>query len=610
MCWPSGSETRTLAAVRRLVAVCFLWAAGIALQAQPVTTIAEAIRDADGDTVPDHVRQPVHVRGVVTIGTGVVADDRVQVYLQDETAGIYIFSRFPGAALAAGEVIDVTGTLDQYRGSPQINRPQYRVIGHRPLPQPLTVTVAEAASWRVYGKLVRVRGVTGDMRTEGPNLSFRLRSGNASIRVLLPPLVQRQFAAASIPEGSTIEVTGVASIYSLLPPHRDGFRLIVGAPQWIRVISKPLPSWIEEAALVAVGTLIALLIAFAVARAIRRRKLLRNRQVVMLNALSAMAAGVVDAENFLEESIDVMIRNGVISGAVIHLLEGTRFRLHGSWRVDEKQARRIDEEVQSRFDLAASGRDFVIDDPSTVLGTGPAVPLVCVPLQGRSRTVGVLTAVAPRRGALAGGEVEIIATAANLVALGIENVLMLRQNEERQRELEQLAICDPLTGLYNRRFMDEYLRIHMAMASRQNAPVSFIAIDVDNFKPVNDQYGHEVGDRVLADLGELLRKSTRAADLAVRYGGEEFLVVMTDTGEGGAMTFASRLQNSLRNRSFEHAGVARETRLTISIGIAVFPDHGDSVRQLLRVADDSMYQSKRQGRDRITVGAGQPQMLD
>lgn len=570
----------------------------------PLIKIAEVLHDSNGDTIPDRLGTRVHVRGVVTIGSGVISGDRLQVYLQDDTAGTYVFSMERGQTIAPGAVIDVVGTVDQYRGAVQINRPQVRVIGTSRLPAPEPVTVARAATWDSYGRLVRVNGVIGEAAEQGPYVAYELEEDGATIRLVLPRSVSREFDVQSAPAGSRVTATGVVSVYSTSPPH-DDFQLVIGSPSWIQVRALPLPPWVWWSAIAAAVALAVWLSAFLALRAGRRRSARRKRHRETLNALGAMAAGASESERFLEGAVEQMMRDGFVDGAVVHLLDRGRLRLHGSYGIEGERAKLVDEHIQA---TTTPERDLVMTDAFELRsGAHSLYPLVCVPLQGRTRIVGVMTALTANRHSLTPAEAGLIASAANLVALGLENVQMLRENEQKQQELEQLAISDPLTGLYNRRFMDEYVRIHMAMARRHPRPISFIAIDLDHFKRVNDDFGHDHGDSVLASVGQLIVRTARASDLPVRTGGEEFLVVMPDTGESGAVAFAMRLQTELRNQAYP--GVSDSLRITASVGIAIYPDHGATVGQLLRVADASLYESKREGRDRITIGGGQPQML-
>ena len=575
----------------------------------PLTTIAETMRDSNRDTIPDRLGKRVHVRGVVTIGSGVIAEQRLQVYLQDETGGLYLFSPARDAQVPAGSLLDVVGTLSQYRGAVQIRASRFEIVGRRPLPRALPMSVKEAASWRSYGKLVTVEGVLGEPAERGPYIGSDLRGDAATIQVMMPQAVSRQFAVGSIPPGSRVSVTGVVSIYSLTPPHLTGFQLMVGSPSWLQVKSQPLPAWVTHAAIAAAAAAIIGATAFFVWRAVRRRARARRREVSTLSALSALAAGATDLDAFLADAVGLLKRNGVTDGAVIHLIDGKQLRLHTAEGIGSDKARLVDEEIQNRIGRRMNEPGFNISGATLQEGKGTSLyPLICVPLQGRSRMIGVLTGFTGTRHTVTAGEAGVFAAAANLIALGYENVESLRASEEKQRELQDLAISDPLTGLYNRRFMDEYLRLHLAMARRQNSPISFIAIDLDHFKQVNDCFGHEAGDQVLADVGEMIRATTRGGDLPVRLGGEEFLVVMPGTSEAGASAFADRLRINLRERP--HRRDDEEIRITASIGIAVFPDHGAVARDLLRVADTALYVSKREGRDRVTVGGAAQMLLD
>lgn len=588
----------------------------------PLISISDAIRDSNGDTIPDRIGQRVRVRGVVTVGSGVISSARLQVYFQDETAGMYLFSMEPGRAeIPAGSYIEVTGTVDQYRGAVQVNRPEYVLLGERPLPEPKRMRLGQIADWANYGQLVRVTGRLGIPEQVGPYVSYGFEGdGTTRIRLMLPPGVLRELSIESIPQGSEITATGVVTIYSETPPHTEGFQVLVGSPSWISIES--LPAAVEapappsetssagypwSAVIIVVGAAVLILILFAMIRMFRRRMKLSKRQVETLSALGPLAAAASDADVFLREAMELLIRNRLVDGVVLHLLEHGRLRLHASYGIGSEKEKLVDEHIQSRVsgrvqDLPA-GEFRMLDERR-----GEALyPLVCLALQGRSRAVGVMTALTATRHALTPREAGMIASAANLIALGIENVQVMRENDEKQTELEQLAISDPLTGLYNRRFMDEYLRIHMAMARRQQARVSFVAIDLDHFKKLNDAYGHDRGDQVLVQVASVIREAARTSDLAVRSGGEEFMVVMAGADQDGAMVYARRVQAELRSQTYE--GVSPDFQVTVSIGIAVYPEHGTTLPALLRVADESLYEAKRAGRDRIAIGASNPLIL-
>ena len=163
---------------------------------------------------------------------------------------------------------------------------------------------------------------------------------------------------------------------------------------------------------------------------------------------------------------------------------------------------------------------------------------------------------------------------------------------------QRLAAVDELTGLFNRRFLDTYLSKELNRAHRYQEPFSLVFVDVDNFKHINDTYGHPVGDRVLAGLGTRVLQLLRREDFAARYGGEEFLIVLPHTDTEGARRFSDRLQTQLEQSEFPDG-----VRVTYSGGIATFPDHGVTAAELLRKADVALYQAKTNGKAHVRVAA-------
>ncbi|PZG15858.1 diguanylate cyclase [Micromonospora craterilacus] len=191
-------------------------------------------------------------------------------------------------------------------------------------------------------------------------------------------------------------------------------------------------------------------------------------------------------------------------------------------------------------------------------------------------------------------------TFAGHAAVAVDNV---RIHEEVQR----LSLTDPLTGLWNYRYLRESLRREVERASRFGRRVSFLALDLDRFKKVNDTYGHAAGDTVLAEFARRVRGEIREVDLAFRHGGEEFVVLLPETDTRGATIVAERLGAAIRDTPIivvGHAGVRKAIPVTVSIGIAVYPDHADTGQQVLEAADEALYAAKAAGRDTWRVAAG------
>lgn len=167
-----------------------------------------------------------------------------------------------------------------------------------------------------------------------------------------------------------------------------------------------------------------------------------------------------------------------------------------------------------------------------------------------------------------------------------------------ERELEQLAERDPLTGLYNRRKMEALVRAELRRAQRHQRPLALLWIDIDHFKQINDQYGHLAGDEALRKVSERVRQHIRDIDLAARYGGDELVVALLDTPGSEAVSLARRLQEQVQSAAlFAHA--KGSVRLTISIGVAACPRDGYDFEQLHAAADAAMYEAKQTGRNRV-----------
>jgi two-component system cell cycle response regulator len=178
---------------------------------------------------------------------------------------------------------------------------------------------------------------------------------------------------------------------------------------------------------------------------------------------------------------------------------------------------------------------------------------------------------------------------------------------ERLRDNVQLsieaAITDGLTGLYNRRYMESHVTTLVEQATGRNKPLTVLVLDIDYFKSINDSYGHDAGDDVLREFAIRVRKSIRGIDLACRYGGEEFVIVMPETDLAVATTVAERLRRRIAMEPFPIEQGRRSIDVTISIGIAALEGAGDTVANLLKRADQALYRAKRDGRNRVVADA-------
>jgi len=214
--------------------------------------------------------------------------------------------------------------------------------------------------------------------------------------------------------------------------------------------------------------------------------------------------------------------------------------------------------------------------------------LACVPLQYRDERIGVLTITSPREAAFGQDDVELLGFIATTMAMDIDNA-----------RLRRLSVTDPLTEAYNREFLQQRLPRAVEHADRRGEPLAVAMIDIDHFKDVNDRFGHEVGDRVLTEVAGRLRAAIRAGDLLVRYGGEEFLVLLPGSDAIKAAEIAERMRLKMESDPMQSGAVTVDVR--ISVGVAEHRRGADTASQLVRRADTALYAAKGRGRNRVEV---------
>jgi diguanylate cyclase (GGDEF)-like protein len=174
---------------------------------------------------------------------------------------------------------------------------------------------------------------------------------------------------------------------------------------------------------------------------------------------------------------------------------------------------------------------------------------------------------------------------------------MSREQARRNAEaLARAAVTDPLSGLFNRRYFHERLEEELDRARRHDTTVALLMIDIDNFKRINDQFGHLAGDLVIRSVGEILKRSVRRFDLCARFGGEEFAIVMPGSGAESSASVGERIRQRIEAFRAGDADLA-DLRVTASIGMAV--SHGASVRDLIARADQALYEAKHAGKNRL-----------
>jgi len=217
-----------------------------------------------------------------------------------------------------------------------------------------------------------------------------------------------------------------------------------------------------------------------------------------------------------------------------------------------------------------------------------------VPLSRDGQVIGALALYGRlTRAPFSEEDLDTLASFGEQMSVAIENVY---QHEESER----LSFTDALTGAWNRRYLELTLNEETQRGQRFGRPYSVLMLDIDRFKKVNDRFGHRRGDAVLAELCERISGSVRAhIDTLARFGGEEFVVVLPETPKDGATAAAEKIRQLVRSKLFAEGG--DPIKVTISVGVATYPDDGQQPETLIRAADRALYEAKRAGRDRVVL---------
>ncbi|MGH8719547.1 MAG: diguanylate cyclase [Burkholderiales bacterium] len=246
------------------------------------------------------------------------------------------------------------------------------------------------------------------------------------------------------------------------------------------------------------------------------------------------------------------------------------------------------------------GRLHRVDDPANGHLCGHVTPesvrpYLCVPLIAQNRMLGFIHLVRRENTAPFDESTEKLASAfAEQVSLALTN-LKLRET------LRHESNHDPLTGLYNRRYLESALRYELSRAKRKKAgALTVLMLDIDHFKQYNDKLGHAAGDAALQAVARRLKSKLRDYDVPCRYGGEEFVVILPDTVAEDAVTWAEKFRELVAHFDLKHEGRLLD-RITVSIGVANYPEHGDEAKALLKAADQALYAAKANGRNQVIV---------
>ena len=321
----------------------------------------------------------------------------------------------------------------------------------------------------------------------------------------------------------------------------------------------------------------------------------RSRQLAFLNNISRTAISSDDPVHMLSQIAGEIQKNFSFDHIGIGLLD------YGTKEIEIKaeagatahaMGRRISLGAGIAGRVARSGERAMVQNapPGQLSGILPdSRAVLCIPITYGDNLLGVLNIESRSENAFTPQDVLILNTLADLLATALHNAFVFQK-------LQQQSITDGLTGIKTRRFFWEALSAEWKRASRSGRPFSVVLIDLDKFKAVNDTMGHFEGDLVLARVGRLLEQKSRQSNVVARYGGDEFIVLMPETGAEQAQVLAERLRQWIATDA-----MLSEHHITGSFGVASFPMHGFSIEDIIRVADAGMYVSKRSGGNLVST---------
>jgi len=218
--------------------------------------------------------------------------------------------------------------------------------------------------------------------------------------------------------------------------------------------------------------------------------------------------------------------------------------------------------------------------------------VIATPLIRGKGVIGVLHVHSAEKGAFTPEDWRLISLLGDLTSVAIQNARLYQRTQEE-------AITDGLTEVFVHRYFQERLTEEMRRVREAKGDLTLLMVDVDNFKVFNDTYGHLAGDSVLRGIAQVLRESVRGTDLVARYGGEEFAVVLVETSRDPGFIVAERLRAAVE--AFNFKDVAPTKPVTVSVGLACFPDHAEDERSLIERADEALYEAKRIGKNRVVI---------
>jgi len=325
----------------------------------------------------------------------------------------------------------------------------------------------------------------------------------------------------------------------------------------------------------------------------------RARQLEAINTVAQQSTAVMDLEELLARACSVIQRAFQVPHVSLLLREEADLVLrahHGTLTLCIPEGGRFPASQPPWERILAAGGTLIENDlgcqPESFRLFREASSRMSIPLISFGQTLGVLTLHSARANAFGESELQSLESVADICANSIQNAHYVER-------VKQLAYLDGLTGIFNRRFFEMRIVEEIERARRFGSGLAVVMTDIDQFKRLNDEFGHLLGDEALRQVSSLFHQNLRKIDVVCRYGGEEFALLLTQTSARQAVTVAEKLRKLVEEWQFP--GVPRT--VTISAGVAVFPDHGTTRDELIRSADNALYCAKQTGRNRVCLNS-------
>jgi diguanylate cyclase (GGDEF)-like protein len=324
----------------------------------------------------------------------------------------------------------------------------------------------------------------------------------------------------------------------------------------------------------------------------------RARQLEVINAVARETTAVLDQEELLVKVCSVIQQTFQVGHVSVLLRDDDGLVLRasqGRFNAAPPAGGRLPTTSGLWGQALAAGRTLIENDVRTGSEHGgfshETQSRMCIPLVSFGQTLGVLVLESEHTGNFQEGDIESLEAVADICATAIQNAHYVER-------VKQLAYLDGLTGIFNRRFFELRVVEEIDRARRFNSGMAIVMVDIDQFKRLNDEFGHLLGDEVLRQVSSVFHQQLRKIDVVCRYGGEEFAILLSQTNPQHALAVAEKLRRLVE--SWQFPGVPRP--VTISAGVATFPDHGTARDELVKSADAGLYAAKQGGRNRVLLG--------